>query len=348
VWASILTMTPVREHGVFHTFQPIPSVPPALISRARANGYHTVSVFTDQFTCAVGSRAGFDEDRSGPAGWRQLLLAIVADNSLLIPLLRPALPRIWPSLTPPNHAGTYTYDLRREVRGIFRAGAKDRRTLVAAHINYAHHPAYPSARDLSWAELLQIAQAPAARLSDRTFDWQDRDEESDPVKLHVWKLKHVQEVITAEVDASQYLGDGRRLVVFSDHGDRAGLELETFADKRYYHVPLATFGLAAQCPQEPISLIDIAALLDLSDGHAAPSVEFTMAPKEQWLTLLQTSRVRWPGDVDLDRDLLAEVLEGLQRHDPWGVVESRNCPATAPANNPSQSKRLAEPSGIGR
>jgi hypothetical protein len=69
VWTSLLTMRPVREHGVFHTFQSFP--PPAtLVTRARAR-FRTVSVLPDQLTCAVGSEAGFDGSQRA-RGWRQL------------------------------------------------------------------------------------------------------------------------------------------------------------------------------------------------------------------------------------------------------------------------------------
>lgn len=332
VWASILTMQPVREHGVFHTFQHLPSASAALIASARAHGYHTVSVFTDQFTCAVGSRAGFDEDRSGPVGWRQLLLAIVSDNSLIVPVLKPAFPHVPGAMSPPNHAGTFTYDVRREIRRILRAGARNERTLVVAHVNYTHHPAYPGSRDLSWQELRALASAPAGTLRDRSFNWQDRDEGGDPLKLHPWKLKHVHDVIATEVDAAGYLADDRKLVVFSDHGDRAGLGVENFSDSRYHHVPLATFGVSPRCPREPISLIDIGSLLGLSDVQAAPSVEFTIAPQEQWAALVRTSRLRWSGDVDLDAGLLGGVFKGLRRYDVSRRSEDkRACAAEAAA-----------------
>jgi hypothetical protein len=316
VWASILTMQPVREHGVFHTFQPLPSASPALVSLARDKGYHTVSVFTDQFTCAVGSRAGFDDDRGGPVGWRQLLLAIVADNSLLVPIVKPVLPRFWPSLSPPNHAGTFTYDLRRDVRRILRAANGKQPTMVTAHINYLHHAAYPSSRDLSWSELARIATAPAGVIRDRSFNWQDRDEPSDPVRLRAWKLKYVHEVIASEVDTAQYLGNGRRFVLFSDHGDRVGLTVENFSEKSYYHVPLVTFGVSPRCTRAPISLIDVGSLLGFAHVRAVPSVEFTIAPQEQWSTLVKTASLRWSGAVDLDRELLADVYRGLRRYDP--------------------------------
>jgi hypothetical protein len=329
VWASILTMQPVRDHGVFHTFQPLPSAPPAFISSARANGYRTVSVFTDQFTCAVGSLAGFDVDQSGPIGWRQLLLSVVADNSLLLPILKPALPHIWLSPAPPNHAGTFTYDVRREIRGILRAGTRQQRTLVVAHVNYAHHPAYPSSRDLSWSELWQVARAPAVTIRDRSFDWQDRDKPSDPLKLHSWKLRHLHEVIASEIDASRHLENAGHLVLFSDHGDRAGLSVENFADERYYHVPLATFGIPPRCPREPISLIDIGTLVGLSEVRATTSVEFTLAPQAQWSSLLNTARLRWSGDVALDQGILTNIFRGLRRYDSSGVPDGRACLATA-------------------
>ena len=164
-----------------------------------------------------------------------------------------------------------------------------------------------------------VARASAGVIRDRSFDWQDRDLPSDPLKLHPWKLKHVHEVIASEVDAARYLDHGRRLVVFSDHGDRAGLGVDNFGDRRYFHVPLATFGVAPRCPSEPISLIDIGSLVGLSKDYAHPSVEFTVAPQEQWSTLVNTARLRWSGDVELDQHLMADIFKGLRRHEPWGM-----------------------------
>jgi hypothetical protein len=329
VWTSILTLQPVRTHGVFHTFQAFPPGVPPLLASARAHGYRTVSVFPDQLTAAPGSRAGFDEDRSGPVGWRQLVLSTVLNYSVLGPIVKPALPRWWPSPAAPNQAGTFTYDVRREIRGILRAGSGGQRTLVMAHLTYTHLDAYPSLRDLSWAEIWAIARTPARSVRDRSFDWQDIDRPTDALPLHAWKMRHVHRVIADEVDAAGYLRDGRRLVVFSDHGDRYGLSFATFGRPRYYHVPLATFGIPARCPGAPTSLIDIGSLLGLSDVREVPSVEFALAPPGAWAALARGAQLRWSGDVELDRGALAAIFSGIKRHDPWPDLVQRGCTPAA-------------------
>jgi hypothetical protein len=317
VWASVLTMKPVRTHGVFLTFLRVRSGTPAFLSAARAKGYGTVSAFSDQLTCTVGSRAGFDDDRSGPVGWRQLLLPIIANNSFMLPVVKPALPHVWPMAMPPNQPGTITYDVRREIREILRAGSKKRRILVTAHLTYAHLPAYPSSADLSWEHLQRIARAPAKIIFDRSFDWMDADLPTDPVPLHRWKIAHLQDVIASEVDAARYVDEGGQLVVFSDHGDRSDLSLETFHKKRYHHVLLATFGLPSRCTENPISLADIGLLLGLTDARTDPSVEFMYTPETLVPNLVKASRVRWSGDVDIDSRLAARLFGELRRHRPW-------------------------------
>jgi hypothetical protein len=274
-------------------------------------------VFPDQLSSAVGSSAGFEEDRSGPIGWRQLLLPVVANNSFLLPVLRPALPRLWPAGSQPNEAGTFTYDVRREIRAILRAGHSGQRTLVAAHLTYTHLPAYPASLDLSAAEIWRLARAPAGTIRDRSLDWQDVDRPGDPLHLLRWKVDHLQRVIHAEVSAAQYLERGGQLVVFSDHGNRAGMTVENFTDERYHHVVLATFGVPPGCPQHPVSLIDIGSLVGLSDESAEPSVEFVLSAPEQWPALVASARLRWAGDVDLDPGLLGGIFTGLRRHEPW-------------------------------
>jgi hypothetical protein len=321
VWTSILTMKPVRAHGVFHVFQGFPRGTAALLDAARTEGYRTVSVFPDQLTCAVGSRAGFDDDRSGPVGWRQLLLPTIANSSFLLPVLMPALPRPWPGASPANEGGTYSYDVQRDIRRILRSGTADRRSLVAAHLTYTHLPAYPSSLELSWAEVQRVAAAPAGTIRDRSLDWQDADQPGDPLALRSWKVEHLLRLIQREVEAARYLERGGRLVVFSDHGNRAGMTVENFTEPRYHHVVLATMGVAQGCPDRPVSLIDIGSLVGLSHGRAEPSVEFTLSAPAQWPLLVQSATMRWSGDVDLDGEMLTGIFKGLRRHDPWQEVK---------------------------
>lgn len=316
VWTSILTMQPVREHRVFHTFKRL-NGESALLRAATSKGYRTVASFSDQLTAAPGSTAGFDENQSGPVGWRQLLLPIVADNSILVPVIGAALPRPWPGAAPSNEAGTFTYDLGREVRQLLRAGRAGQPTLVASHLTYVHLPAYPSSLELSPAEFRSVLKAPAAMIHDRTFDWQDLDRPGDPVPLNAWKIRRVQLVIQREVADARYLEQGGQLILFSDHGSRNSLNTETFHDVRYHHVVLATFGVQPRCPKEPISLIDVARLLGLSDVMAEPSVEFVLTPPGLWPALVQTARLRWSGEVDLDEALLAQVFADMRRYEPW-------------------------------
>lgn len=326
VWSSILTMKPISDHRVFHTFQRL-TMPSAFLAAARAKGYHTVAVFPDQLTCALGSRSGFDEDRSGPVGWRQLLLPIVANNSFLLPIVRPVFPRMWPLDSPANQAGTFTYDVRREIRGILRSGARGRRTLVAAHLTYTHLAAYPRSLDLSWTERWNVARAPARLVEDRSFDWQDVDLPTDPIQLQRWKLSFLQRTIRDELESARYLENGRELIIFSDHGHRRGLSVETFRDERYHRVLLATFGRPARCPRNPISLIDIGALLGLSESRAGTVVEFALAPVDVWPALMKSARFEWAGDVVLDAALLAHIFDGLARHQPWTELGNERCDA---------------------
>lgn len=321
VWASVMTMRPVREHGVFHTFQRFPSGGAPLVENARHAGFHTISVFSDQLTCSIGSQAGFDEDRSGPVGWRQLGLAIVQNSSVFLPLFRPLLPRAPWSPAPPNHAGTFTYDLTRELREILTSGAPGRRTFVAAHLTYLHMAAYPRLVDLSWNELSRVARAPAGSLRDRTLDWQDAETPTDPLQLHRWKVASLQHVLAAAVDGTQFLEQGGKLLMFSDHGERVGLTPQTFTDERYHHVVLASIGLPTRAVEQPTSLTDIGALLGLAQPAQVsdPVVEFANPPQALWSKLAATARVGWSGSVDLDPDLLHLVFSGLRSHRPWAM-----------------------------
>ena len=317
VWTSILTQQPIRNHGIYHTFQVMRAEDAVLLQDARRLGYRTVGMFSDQLTSAPGPTAGFDENRSGPMGWRQLLLPMVANSTVIVPVIGAALPRPWPGASPSNESGTFTYDLRREVRSLLRAGKDGQRTFVAAHLTYVHLPAYPSILEMSQAEFEAVLKTPAIQVRDRTIDWQDKDHPDDPVPLNLWKIRRVQTVIQEEVTDSGYVKNGGHLVLFSDHGSRVSVNYETFGDERYHHVLLATFGVPPSCPAEPISLIDVGRLLGFSNVQAQPSLEFAFPEPGTWPVFFTTVKLRWSGQVDMDEKLLAQVFAGLRKHDPW-------------------------------
>jgi hypothetical protein len=320
VWTSILRMQPVHTHGVFHTFQAFPAAADTLVTRARDAGLRTISLFPDQITCAVGSQAGFDEDRSGPIGWRQLATSIVENASLLLPVARPLLPRLGD--VPANHAGTYAYDLDRELDQVFAEGDRGGRALMIAHLTYLHSPRYPSYRELDAAERHRVWWTPAGRVRDRSFDWQDEQHDSDAIALRPWKVRRLTGAVLASLERTRFLAPARsgQLVVLSDHGDRAGLSPATFWKPEYHHVPLVTVGLPARPDLDaPISLLDTAALLGLAPSAAPsdPSVEFIVSAPAQWPPLVRSAQLAWDGTVTLDAALLAEIYAGLRLHRPW-------------------------------
>jgi hypothetical protein len=322
VWTSILLMQPVHAHGVFHTFQRFPTAADTLVTRARRAGFRTVSVFPDQITCAVGSQAGFDEDRSGPVGWRQLATQTVENASLLLPVVRPLLPQPLRGSVPANHAGTFAYDLDRELDDIFGEGSTDRRAFMAAHLTYLHSPRYPQWAELTREERTRVRRTPAGEIHDRSFDWQDRHAGTDAIPLRPWKVRRLTQAVVAAVERTRFFSPerGGQLVLLSDHGDRAGLAPDTFWRPEYHHVPLVTFGLPAHRDVEaPISLVDTASLLFLASGEAPrdPSVEFIVSAPAQWPQLVRSVRLGWDGSVDLDERLLAGIFAGLRAHRPW-------------------------------
>jgi hypothetical protein len=328
VWSSVLLGQPVREHGVFHTFQPFPPASDTLVSRARGAGLRTVSVFPDQITCAVGSQGGFDEDRSGPIGWRQLATHLVENASLLLPVIRPVLPRVLLGSVPANHAGTFAYDLDRELDGIFAEGDEGGRAFVVAHLTYLHSPRFPGYADLTPSERERVWWTPAGEVRDRSFDWQDQHLRSDALALRPWKVRRLTTAVAAAVARTRFFAADRggQLLVLSDHGDRAGLTPNTFWKPEYHHVPLLTVGLPAHPdPDTPISLLDVANLVGLAPGEPAhdPAVEYIVSAPAQWPQLVRSVALDWSGGVTLDPSLLAPIFQGLRLHRPW--------PAQSPA-----------------
>jgi hypothetical protein len=319
VWSSILLMKPVREHGVFHTFQSGPdNSGSSLVTEARKQGYYTVSVFPDQLTCWVGSDFTFDKNRSGPVGWRQLATNLFANASILLPLVKPILPWFPIFSVPPNHAGSFTYSIEREFNEIFCQSSPGQPTLVVGHSTYLHVPAYPLYLDLSWEECKRVLRSPAFQLNDRSFNWQDQDQLNDVIPLRQWKLRHVQTVLTASIERSRFLERGGKMILLSDHGDRAGISSENFQEERFHNVMFATFNLPARQQDIPISTIDSGSLLGLVQrAPFDPVVEFALGEPSEWPPLVHSAQLTWNGRVYLNQKLLTVIFERLQGHRPW-------------------------------
>jgi hypothetical protein len=321
VWTSLLTERYVKNHGVFHVFQSASNehAVGGLIARAKALGYWTISVFPDQLTCWVGSNLPFNESKSGPPGWRQLAISFVSNASVLLPLIRTLSAPIPFSPAPANQAGTFTYDLNRELREILTAQHSVKRVFVAAHTTYLHSPVYPRATELSRAEWKRILRAPAKSLRDRSLDWQDVDLPSDAIPLRKWKLRRLQVAVTRALADTRFLERGGQLVLFSDHGDRAGMTVRNFTNEKYHRVMLVTFGLPSRKHDTPISLLDVGSLLGLNPGSLRfePRVEFTLADPVQWPSIAKTAKPRFDGTIELNQDLLKAIFQGLRTHTPW-------------------------------
>lgn len=319
VWASVLSGQEPRQHGVWHTFQALPGERARLVQAAKANGYWTVSSFSNQLTSAVGADSGFDEDSSGPIGWRELVLPIVHDRSLLLPLVRPWLPRTRAFATPPNLAGSYSYSLRRDIRDMLASGRPDRRTFAAGHLTYLHLPTYPASADLGWSEYWRVLLSPARNIQDRSFDWMDVDDLVDAIPLHQWKRQALFDAVRNEIESSGFLARGGQLLMFSDHGERRGLTDETFISPQFHNVLLTTFNLPTRDVESPRSLVDISFLLGLTPEpySGVPGVELAIFPTAMWGKLVATARLDWNGRVHLDERELAAVARGARRFQPW-------------------------------
>jgi hypothetical protein len=326
VWHSLLLMEPVRSHGIFFAGQrwPRPGEAAPLLAAASAAGYESISFIPDSSSCFVGGEAGFDENRSGPLGWRQIILPPASEASLLLPLVRPLLPRLPFSPAQPNQAATFTYDLDRDLREMLTAGREGRPTLVAAHTAYLHMKAFPRRNQLNTEQWRALFVTPLFTLLDRSFDWQDVDQEWDPIPLHAWKHRRLLAAVVEGIEKTTFLERGGRLILFSDHGDRFGVTPDNFAEPRYFHVPLVTFHLPGRDPELPISLLDIPTLAGLTpDRPPAPVVvDYAMTPPVLWPVILEQTRPRWDGSVEPPQELLAKAFRRLRSYQPVGRNET--------------------------
>jgi hypothetical protein len=318
VWSSLLLLKPISEHGVFHTFQSIPDISnSSLIKEARKQGYYTISKFSDQTTCWAGSDHAFDQNLSGPLGWRQIATRIYENASIVLPLVRPVLPRIPFSSVPPNHAGAYTYSIEREINEILSPSSTKTTTLVVGHSTYLHMPAYPKYLDMSWSEFKRVLWSPAYKIQDRSFDWQDTDRPDDAIPLRQWKLKRMQAVLSEAVEQTMFLERGGRMILFSDHGDRIGISPQNFHEDRYHNVMFATFNLPVRDTSLPISTMDSGPILGLVQREPFdPVVQYANSEPSEWPQLKHSAKIEWDGRVSFNNDLLSVIFKRLQSYRP--------------------------------
>lgn len=313
VWTSIITMRSVSQHKIFTPFQPFSkeNCNPTLLDKARLAGFSTVSVFPDQLTTNVGSQAGFDENLSGPMGWRQIVTAVAENASIFLPLIRPWLPNKLLNSVPSNHSGSFTYDLGRELRGIFNG--RDR-ILIMSHLTYLHSNCYPNLSELSSREWFSILKAPLSSIRDRSFDFQDVDRPDDPILLHKWKLNNLQNKIIDTIQNTHFIERGGRLILFSDHGDRVGLTQYTADSPRYWQVILLTIGFPSFNNKYPVSLTGIADIIGLYEGPANISTKlaYVHIQPDQWEELYSSCKLHLDGTVEFNENLLDKYYKQLR------------------------------------
>jgi hypothetical protein len=315
VWTSLIAMQPVDRHGVFHAFQRYyPEDGKTMVDAARKAGYLTISMFPDQFSCWIASETDFDVHRDGPIGWRQIATACVEDSSVLLPLIRPLLPKFPFSSVPKNHIGTYNYDLGTELDDIFSHTGK---TFIAAHNTYLHSTRYAKYSELSHDEIINVLKAKVGEINDKTLDWQYRSSSDDPIQTRKWKIVHLQKNLITSLERTGFLKHGGRLVIFSDHGDRARLDDSNFTNPQYHHVLFVSFGLPKYSdPEQPVSLLDIPGIIGFKKYSKSPSVvEFTLSRPDEWVNLIKSAKLDWDGTVGLDNELLSDIFKRLKSYD---------------------------------
>jgi len=205
-------------------------IPDHLVARAKRAKYATFSFFSDQFTTYVGSMAGFDDDRSGPIGWKQATTSHIKNSSFLLPPLLSILPQLPWARTPRNQSGTFTYDVRQEIVEILTAGTSSSKSLVIAHLDFLHQPRYPSYSELDSEESRIIRAARAGALLDHSVNWQMPVRPGEPLPIYARKGRQLQQVVVECLRTTGFLEPRRnnKLVILSDHGPRTGMTPDNF------------------------------------------------------------------------------------------------------------------------
>ena len=340
-WTAILMHRPVHATGVLLTFQS-PDWSRSryqLIAEARREGYETWSYFSDQSTCYVGALGGFDHNHSSPMGWLQFATVAFKNGSIFIPVIAARLPRMPFSRTPRNQAGTYAYDLRAALRAIFQTGSPSRRALVVAHIEYLHQTDFPAFSELTRRQRLAVLRSPLAGIQDFSAHWQYPGIPGDPIELYIWKVQHLQHVLTQELAASGFLERPQnRLVLFADHGIRYRLDNDNFGQPGYYNVPLITFHVEARDPQAPISTVSISELLGFADPdhpQAKPVVEYAnISGIDEYKNAVVTAKWQRDGRIDFRPEVTQKYYQELKAYRPYGNAPGYSPPQPAPAEQP--------------
>jgi len=326
VWTAMMQHRPIHETGVTLIFQNPDwnRSPFQMVREAKQHGYQTWSYFTGQNTIYLGSIAGFDVDRSGPMGWLDNATVGAKNGSIFVPFMVSRLPQLPFSKIRRNQAGTYAYDLRTVVHNILSGHYGDRPVFAVAHLGYLHDDAYPRMAELTPHERSVLMQARIAAIKDAGSDWQIPPVEGDPIDLRTWKYQNVQRVITDEVSSSGFLDaeNKNRLVILSDHGMRGGLHNDNFADEKYYHVPLITFGVPARNVNAPISLLDVPGLVGLHDptrpGPSYPVVEYTnWQSSDEYTREIRSAKWTADGRISLSSSVGNKYLGLLRTYDPY-------------------------------
>ena len=93
---------------------------------------------------------------------------------------------------------------------------------------------------------------------------------------------------------------------------------DNFRKERYHRVLLLTVGLPSRDPDVPISLLDAGSLLGLTPDLPPfePIVEFTLSKPSEWSSMIESSRLRWNGSIELDQELLAIIFQRLRSYRP--------------------------------
>lgn len=229
----------------------------------------------------------------------------------MLPLIRPLLPEIPFSGVPKNHIGTYNYDLGLELDEIF---SQRERTFVASHNTYLHAKQYPKYSELPPDERVKVLKATVAAIDDKTLDWQYTQSPNDPLHIRKWKIANLQRNIIASLERTKFLRHGGRLVIFSDHGNRTGLNSRNFTNPKYHHVLFITFGLPVYSDlAKPVSLLDIPGIMGLEKySKCPPVVEFALSRPNEWVTMIESAKLRWDGTVQLDDKLLMNIFKRLK------------------------------------